>query len=257
MKRQKERLFSKSTILLVCSLILFYFIGGGLYPRVVRGVKKAFTPKIQKEYHVEWTLSSSEGEVAKNISAENAYMEPISKAVALLIIMIVIIIISYICISILYKKGVRFKGISKVVKIIELMLVFGGIFVFVFGLNKTDKKYGIYKNQFTQESNLAYYPVEELPAIVDYLYEENFSEKIKMEIITNSEKIVFVLQVIIAISGALILPLKYCATMEKEKEDEEKEREDEEKKKKEMEKLANDLKSQIIDVIKKDKKGKN
>lgn len=250
MKRQKERLFSKSTILLVCSLILFYFIGGGLYPRVVRGVKKAFTPKIQKEYHVEWTLSSSEGEVAKNISAENAYMEPISKAVALLIIMIVIIIISYICISILYKKGVRFKGISKVVKIIELMLVFGGIFVFVFGLNKTDKKYGIYKNQFTQESNLAYYPVEELPAIVDYLHEENFSERIKMKIITNSEKIVFVLQVIIAISGALILPLKYCATMEKEKEDEE-------KKKKEMEKFANDLKSQIIDVIKKDKKGKN
>lgn len=239
MKKSRKDNISKNTVYLILILIIVYFVAYLIYPNIIDVVKKIITPEIQKQYYVSSTLSNENREVAKGITAEDAYIVPLSNAIALLIIMLLIFVTANRLIRKLYDKGITFTGMHKIVKLLEITLIFAGIFVFVYKLNSIDTKYGIYKDVFNDTSDLSYYPVEELPVAVDYLHDDiNIFGKIQMFLILNSDIIVRLLEIIVAISGALLLPLKYCV-----------ERENENKKKQEYKKMKSDVISQVIENL--------
>ncbi len=238
-KKDKEKI-SKRTMLLILVLIIAYVLGIFIYPSLSSWVKKSLTPKIQRKYYVNSTISDENGEVVKVITAEEAYIVPLSKSISLIIMMVLIISISYFVICKSYKKDKRFKGISKIVAILEIILIFAGIFVFVYKLNNIKPNYGIYKDTFNDVSNLSYYPVVELPFAVDYLHGTmNLFERLQMIIIMNSDKIIKALEVIISISGAVLLPFKYCVSLENEI-----------KKQQDYKKIKSDVHSQVTEDLK-------
>lgn len=144
-----------------------------------------------------------------------------------------------------YKKDENFGGIGKVVKAIEIILILAGLYVFVFQTNSIGARYGIYKSQLNADSQLAYYPVVELPNIWDYLMEENMNrfDKLKMMIILNSDKIARLCEVAIAMSGGVMLPLRYCVGEE-----------DKRLHQVEQEKERNDMISCVTEKVKRDMK---
>ncbi len=240
----KEKI-SKSTMVLILVLIITYRIGFSIYPAISSCIKEILTPNIQKEYYVSSTISDENGEVATGIPAEKAYIEPLSKAIALIFMMVIIIFVAKRLLKYLNKRSIYFGGISRVVKTIEVWVIFLGIFVFVFKLNSIDTRYGIYKETLNEQNNLSYYQVEELPVAVDYLQNEKMNklEKIQMIVLINTDKIVSLFEVILAINGAMVLPLEYCASIQ-----------DKKKKLQEYEKMKKDLRSQVIDSVKQDLK---
>lgn len=74
-----------------------------------------------------------------------------------------------------YKNDKDFLGIEIVVKVIEVILILAGLYVFVFQTNSICARYGVYNSQLGMDSNLAYYHVEEIPNILDYLVNQNMS----------------------------------------------------------------------------------
>lgn len=245
MNKQKRQKINKYTVFLLLILVITYIIGTLFYSRLTNKIINIMTPKAQKNFYVDLTITSDYGDFPKNASANEAYITPLAKSIAALLIMITILIFAYYFISKFYKKNKRFMGINKIVKIIEIILIFTGIFVFIYKFNSLDKTYGIYKQDLQQDSNMAYYEVKKLPFIVDYLENANIGilGKVKMFFITNSNKVVHVLEITIAISGALLLPLKYSVNLENKIVETEK-----------QEKVSNDIRSQVGDITKRELK---
>lgn len=243
MNKQKPPKINKYTIFLLIILGVTYIIGAVFYSSLANKIIDIMIPKVQKKFYVELTITSDYGDFPKNASANEAYITPLAKSIAALLIMITILIFSYYFISKFYKKNKQFMGINKIVKIIEIILIFSGIFVFIYKLNLLDKTYGIYKQDFKQESNLAYYQVKEMPFIVDDLENVDIGilGEVKMFFITKSDEIVHVLEIFIAISGALLLPLKYSVNLENKIVETEKQK-----------KISNDIRSQVGDIVKRE-----
>lgn len=247
MNIKKEKI-GKNTKILIVVLIVVYFINGFLYLKIGEPIKKILTPKLQQQFYIDMRIYDENGEVAKCISAEEAYIKPLSKCIALMLVMAIVILISKKIIRTLYSRGINFIGIEKIVRFIEILVIFMGIFVFIYRLTPTEKKYGLYKKDFEAETGLSYYPVEELDYPVEYeqVQNPNIFERLRENIITKSENYVDICEAIVAISGALILPLRYCLRMESEKEEREK-----------IIKMQLDIKSQVIEKIKREEKKAN
>ena len=115
-------------------------------------------------------------------------------------------------------------------------------------MNSVETKYGIYKETLNEQNNLSYYQVEELPVAVDYLQNENLNilEKIQRFVLINTDKFVSSVEVILAINGAMVLPLEYCSSIQ-----------DKKKRLQEYEKMKNDLRSQVIESMSRNSKKEN
>lgn len=236
---------SRNTVILMIGLAISYLVCTLAYPHISKLLAKAVTPDIQQEFYSDVTLHYDEGEVARNTAGAEVYINLWSKILYLTSILIVCDKVAKKYIRKVYEKDENFGGIGKVVKAIEIILILAGLYVFVFQTNSIGARYGIYKSQLNADSQLAYYPVVELPNIWDYLIEENMNrfDKLKMMIILNSDNIARLCEVAIAMSGGVMLPLRYCVGEE-----------DKRLHQVEQEKERNDMISCVTEKVKRDMK---
>lgn len=213
------------TICMILVLSLLYFSGWRLYQPVHTKVQEFLTPNIQERYNVVLNLYEDD-ELVATMDDTDSYIVPMASALSVSGIMIGIWILGSLLVRVAYHFEWSFYGVEKITKVAELFLIFAGIFIFIYQSESVGSHYGIYKEVFEEESVLNYYPVEKMPVISHLFDWDNVSifRKALDTLIIKGDTITEFLQQFVAVSGAVLLPLKYCEKKEQERKKREKEK---------------------------------
>ena len=223
------------------TLVALYIIGIALYKLIYNTIVNILTPSIQEKYFVDIELHDSNGEIGAPGDGSSILINPMASAITFGLVILIIYLLFKVLYVLLVKKRFSFN-LHRLIKLLEAVIVISGVFVAVYKWSSIDlTTYGLYKDEFDINSGLGYYKVEKMPKIVNFLSNnsETLLRKILNNLVMNGEIITLFVEKLLAVSGAMLLPLKEIM----EKEDIKKA----EKEKEEMiKKISNDIRSQVM-----------
>ena len=240
MKKKKET-FKFKNLIGYLILIALYIAGIALYKPIYNSIVEILTPPIQEKYFVDIELYDSNGEIGASGDDFGILINPMASAITFVFIILNIYLLFKVFYILLVKMGICFN-LHRLIKLLEVVIVISGVFVAVYKWSSIDlTTFGFYKDKFDINTSLGYYKAEKMPEIVDFLSNksETLFRKFLNNLVMKGEIITLFIGKILAVSGAILMPLKEIM----EKEDIKKAN----KEKEEMiKKISNDIRSQVM-----------